>query len=74
MWILALGGLLLPALREAGYSEKFAVGLLAAAGSIGLLFPPSLPVILYGVASNVPIPDLFLGEWSRHYSYRFWLQ
>lgn len=59
--ILALGGLLLPALREAGYSEKFAVGLIAAAGSIGLLFPPSLPVILYGVASNVPIPDLFLG-------------
>jgi tripartite ATP-independent transporter DctM subunit len=59
--ILALGGLLLPALIEAGYKEKFAVGLLAAAGSIGLLFPPSLPVILYGVASKVPIPDLFLG-------------
>ena len=59
--ILALGGLLLPALKEAGYQEKFAVGLLAAAGSIGLLFPPSLPVILYGVASNVPIPDLFIG-------------
>ena len=59
--ILALGGLLLPALLEAGYKEKFAVGLIAAAGSIGLLFPPSLPVILYGVASKVPIPDLFLG-------------
>lgn len=59
--ILALGGLLLPALRTAGYSEKFAVGLLTASGSIGLLFPPSLPVILYGVASHVPIPDLFIG-------------
>ncbi|MBT3220835.1 MAG: TRAP transporter large permease subunit [Proteobacteria bacterium] len=59
--ILALGGLLLPALKGAGYTEKFAVGLLVASGSIGLLFPPSLPVILYGVASNVPIPDLFIG-------------
>ena len=59
--ILALGGLLLPALRAAGYDERFSVGLIAAAGSIGLLFPPSLPVILYGVASHVPITDLFIG-------------
>lgn len=59
--ILALGGLLLPALLAAGYKEKFAVGLITASGSIGLLFPPSLPVILYGVASHVPIPDLFIG-------------
>jgi len=59
--ILALGGLLLPALRGAGYTERFSVGLIAAAGSIGLLFPPSLPVILYGVTANVSIHDLFLG-------------
>jgi tripartite ATP-independent transporter DctM subunit len=59
--ILALGGLLLPALRDAGYDEKFAVGLLTASGSIGLLFPPSLPVILYGVASHVSILDLYIG-------------
>lgn len=59
--ILALGGLLLPALESAGYSRKYAIGLLVASGSIGLLFPPSLPVILYGVASNTPITDLFLG-------------
>jgi C4-dicarboxylate transporter DctM subunit len=59
--ILALGGLLLPALEEAGYERRFAVGLLAASGSIGLLFPPSLPVILYGVASHVSIIDLFIG-------------
>ncbi len=58
--ILALGGLLLPTLTKAGYSEKFAIGLLIASGSIGLLFPPSLPVILYGVVSHVPIDDLFL--------------
>ena len=58
--ILALGGLLLPVLEGAGYSRKFSVGLITASGSIGLLFPPSLPVILYGVASHVPITDLFI--------------
>ena len=57
--ILALGGLLLPVLRQSGYRERFSVGLLTATGSIGLLFPPSLPVILYGVVAHVPIPDLF---------------
>jgi len=58
--ILALGGLLLPVLEGAGYSRKFSIGLITASGSIGLLFPPSLPVILYGVASHVPITDLFI--------------
>ena len=58
--ILALGGLLLPILTKAGYSEKFAIGVLIASGSIGLLFPPSLPVILYGVVSHVPIDKLFM--------------
>ncbi len=59
--ILALGGLLYPALRTAGYTERFSIGLIAASGSIGLLFPPSLPVILYGITSHVPINQLFLG-------------
>ena len=59
--ILALGGLLLPILLRAGYPEKFAVGILVASGSIGLLFPPSLPVILYGSISHVPIDDLYVG-------------
>ncbi len=58
--ILALGGLLLPILLKSGYEERFAIGLLAAAGSIGLLFPPSLPVILYGVVSHVPIDELYI--------------
>lgn len=57
--ILALGGLLLPVLLQNGYLERFSVGLLTATGSIGLLFPPSLPVILYAVVARVPIPDLF---------------
>jgi tripartite ATP-independent transporter DctM subunit len=59
--ILALGGLLLPSLLEDGYPEDFSVGLVTAAGSLGLLFPPSLPVILYGVVAQAPIEHLFIG-------------
>jgi tripartite ATP-independent transporter DctM subunit len=58
--ILALGGLLLPILLKSGYGERFSLGLVTATGSIGLLFPPSLAVILYGVVAHVPIPDLFV--------------
>jgi tripartite ATP-independent transporter DctM subunit len=59
--ILALGGLLLPSLLENGYPEDFSVGLVTAAGSLGLLFPPSLPVILYAVVAQAPIEHLFIG-------------
>ncbi len=58
--ILALGGLLLPTLVEDRYPEGFSVGLVTAAGSLGLLFPPSLPVILYGVVAQAPIDRLFI--------------
>jgi tripartite ATP-independent transporter DctM subunit len=57
--ILAVGGLLFPVLVQSGYKEKFSIGLLTATGSLGLLFPPSLPVILYAIVAHVPIPDLF---------------
>jgi len=59
--ILALGGLLMPVLLQSRYSEKSSLGLLTACGSLGLLFPPSLPVILYGIVSHTPIDRLFLG-------------
>jgi C4-dicarboxylate transporter, DctM subunit len=59
--ILALGGLILPALLEEGYPEGFSLGLVTAAGSLGLLFPPSLPVILYAVVAGAPIDHLFIG-------------
>ncbi len=59
--ILALGGILLPSLLSERYPEDFSVGLVTAAGSLGLLFPPSLPVILYGVVAQAPIDRLFLG-------------
>ena len=59
--ILALGGLLAVILEKAGYSKRFTVGLLTASGSIGLLFPPSLPVIIYGVTARTSIKDMFVG-------------
>jgi C4-dicarboxylate transporter DctM subunit len=59
--ILALGGLLAIILEKAGYPKRFTVGLLTASGSIGLLFPPSLPVIIYGVTAQTSIKDVFVG-------------
>jgi len=59
--ILALGGILLPSLRAEKYPEDFSVGLVTGAGSLGLLFPPSLPVILYAVVAQTPIDHLFIG-------------
>lgn len=58
--IVALGGLLLPALLAKNYDRKFSLGVVTSSGSLGLLFPPSLPVILYGVISRTNIDDLFL--------------
>jgi C4-dicarboxylate transporter DctM subunit len=59
--ILALGGVLFPALIKDGYREKFSLGLLTASGSLGLLLPPSLPLILYAVVAQIPIQDVFIG-------------
>lgn len=58
--IIALGAILFPAMSQAGYPEKFNLGLVTSAGSLGLLFAPSLPLILYGVVAEVPIEQLFL--------------
>jgi tripartite ATP-independent transporter DctM subunit len=58
--IIALGALLFPAMQQAGYPEKFNLGLITSAGSLGLLFAPSLPLILYGIVAEVSIEDLFL--------------
>ncbi|MBN2371424.1 MAG: TRAP transporter large permease subunit [Vicinamibacteria bacterium] len=57
--IIAVGGLVYPMLRADGYPAGFSLGLVTAAGSLGLLFPPSLPVILYSVvatARDIPVP------------------
>jgi len=59
--IIALGGLLMPVLLAARFSERNALGLLTGAGSLGLLFPPCLPLILYAIVAKVRIEDMFLG-------------
>ena len=58
--ILALGGLLYPMLREEGYRYRFTSGLLTTSGSLGLLFPPSLAIIIYSIVAGVSIEDMFL--------------
>ncbi len=58
--ILALGGLMLPVLLHEGYRERFSVGALTASGSLGILLPPSLLIILYGVSARVAIDKMFL--------------
>ncbi|MBT8107179.1 MAG: TRAP transporter large permease subunit [Gammaproteobacteria bacterium] len=57
--IIALGAILYPALKQDGYGDKFNLGLVTSSGSLGLLFAPSLPLILYGVVAEVSIDDLF---------------
>ena len=58
--ILALGGLLLPLLLKDGYSRTFSLGLITVSGSLGLLFPPSLPAIIYGVTAGVSVKNIFI--------------
>ena len=57
--IIAIGAILYPALKTDGYSDKFSLGLITTSGSLGLLFAPSLPLILYGVIAEVSIDNLF---------------
>ena len=57
--IIALGAILYPALKQDGYPDNFNLGLVTTSGSLGLLFAPSLPLILYGVIAEVSIDNLF---------------
>jgi C4-dicarboxylate transporter DctM subunit len=59
--ILALGGLLMPVLLAARYDEKTALGLMTGAGSLGILFPPCLPLIIYAIIGGVGMNEMFLG-------------
>lgn len=58
--IIALGAILYPALQQDGYTDRFTLGLVTSSGALGLLFAPSLPLILYGVVAEISIDDLFL--------------
>ncbi|ANU14571.1 TRAP-type C4-dicarboxylate transport system, large permease component [Planococcus halocryophilus Or1] len=58
--VAAIGGIMIPAMVRQGYDIKFATAVVAAAGSIGVIIPPSIPMVIYGVTGNVSIGDLFI--------------
>jgi len=58
--LVAVGAVMYPALLQAGYSKAFSIGALCAAGTLGVIIPPSIPLILYGVMTRTNIADLFL--------------
>jgi len=58
--VIAIGSIMIPALVKHGYSEKFSMGLLTSAGSLGILIPPSIPMVLYALVMNVSVGKMFL--------------
>jgi C4-dicarboxylate transporter DctM subunit len=58
--VAAIGNMMYPALVKEGYSPRYSIGALATAGSIGILIPPSIPLVLYGFVTETSIPDLFI--------------
>ncbi|MFS0559755.1 TRAP transporter large permease [Terribacillus sp. 179-K 1B1 HS] len=58
--VAAVGGIMIPAMVQIGYSKQFAAGIVAAAGTLGVIVPPSIPMIVYGVASGTAVGDLFI--------------
>ncbi|SHL81495.1 C4-dicarboxylate transporter, DctM subunit [Roseovarius marisflavi] len=58
--LIAIGSVMYPALKDAGYSSRFAIGSVTSAGTLGILIPPSIPLILYGLVTDTSVADLFL--------------
>jgi C4-dicarboxylate transporter DctM subunit len=58
--VVAIGSIMIPALVKSGYSEDFSVGLLTSAGSLGIVIPPSIPMIFYCLVMNVSVAELFM--------------
>lgn len=58
--VIAIGSIMLPALMKEGYGERFSIGLLTSSGSLGILIPPSIPMILYALIMNVSVAEIFL--------------
>ncbi|MDR3258568.1 MAG: TRAP transporter large permease [Fusobacteriaceae bacterium] len=59
--VAAIGGIMIPSLVENGYSKETSAGLVAAAGALGPIIPPSIPMIIYGVTMSISIPKMFIG-------------
>ncbi|KGR77935.1 TRAP transporter large permease [Ureibacillus sinduriensis] len=58
--VAAVGGIMIPAMVSKGYDRKFATAVVASAGSIGVIIPPSIPMVMYGVSGSVSIGDMFI--------------
>ncbi len=58
--VVAIGGIMIPAALKAGYDERLAVGSIATAGALGILIPPSIPFIIYGIVTETSIPKMFI--------------
>ena len=58
--VVAIGSVIIPALIRAGYDERFSIGLLTSAGSLGIVIPPSIPMIMYCLVMNVSVAELFM--------------
>jgi C4-dicarboxylate transporter, DctM subunit len=58
--VIAIGSIMMPALVKEGYGERFSIGLLTSSGSLGILIPPSIPMILYALVMNVSVAEIFM--------------
>lgn len=58
--VIAIGSIMMPALIKEGYGERFSIGLLTSSGSLGILIPPSIPMILYALVMNVSVAKIFM--------------
>lgn len=58
--VIAIGSIMMPALIKEGYGERFSMGLLTSSGSLGILIPPSIPMILYALVMNVSVAEMFM--------------
>lgn len=58
--VIAIGSIMIPALIKEGYGERFSIGLLTSSGSLGILIPPSIPMILYALIMNVSVAEIFM--------------
>ncbi|MGE0152706.1 MAG: TRAP transporter large permease [Reyranellaceae bacterium] len=58
--LLAVGAVMYPALLKGGYSKRYAMGAICAGGTLGIIIPPSIPMILYGISTEASITDLFI--------------
>lgn len=62
--VAALGGILIPAMQEANYDKRYAAALMATAGAIGIIIPPSIPMIVYAVQAEVSVGNMFMGGFA----------